>query len=547
MKIADLPQTGKNVLCLCAALLPPSIIMFHLFAQNYMEVSFFHVLAVDAVFTLLNFCFYTVMAKALKQVNYGGGGGITILISPALWLVNLIILRLYSLLINFFIKPLRYAISFVISVLLIYIIVRILRCIKEIKIIYLFAIFEITLFLLNVIPSILIFAQNKDGHKTSVSIKPEDFNIDHSLPSPNIYWIFMDGMAGFKAVETLFGSSQPEFTAALEERGFVINRDAEFEALHGTVSATPSLFCPNWYDTVFAPLLYSSNLQNYAAKSHIQINTSSARINNEFIAAFNAKNYMTSVVNTLFFTGFSGTAQKTYMSSAATTSTKNKTRQGQIIMARNLNYLLTNIIAPWNLIANYAEKFISGQTDVPAVPASASPFSKEDIYGKAYIKNKTNQNDLWVPDALAAIAADASPRLVIIYDSKAHYPFVFNKDGSSNNSAHSMNLPQFYMETHCFAAKMVLAYIDMILHYDSAAIIVVEADHGLHGTETRKAFLAEGKTDDVIRMAQNQTMSAVRIPAQWGGLDAPLDPLNISRELVNRYVGKNYTLLEKHP
>jgi hypothetical protein len=46
---------------------------------------------------------------------------------------------------------------------------------------------------------------------------------------------------------------------------------------------------------------------------------------------------------------------------------------------------------------------------------------------------------------------------------------------------------------------------------------------------------------------QNSVISAVRIPKRWGGLDQPLDPLDISRVLVNRYVGENYKLVEEHP
>jgi hypothetical protein len=46
---------------------------------------------------------------------------------------------------------------------------------------------------------------------------------------------------------------------------------------------------------------------------------------------------------------------------------------------------------------------------------------------------------------------------------------------------------------------------------------------------------------------QNQVMSAVRIPETWGGLQEPLDPLDISRVLVNRYVGSNYAMVTAHP
>ncbi|MDR0525653.1 MAG: hypothetical protein LBG90_07270 [Spirochaetaceae bacterium] len=152
----------------------------------------------------------------------------------------------------------------------------------------------------------------------------------------------------------------------------------------------------------------------------------------------------------------------------------------------------------------------------------------------------------YLEKAIAEIAAESSPQLVILYDLTAHASFAFNEDGSFNTGA-DLLLPQFYPGTHRYAAKKILGYIDAILSWDRNAVIVVEADHGLHVEKTRQAFLAEGKTDDDIRLAQNQTLSAVRIPKEWGGLESPLDPLNISRELVNRYVGKNYRLLTEHP
>ncbi|MDR0525583.1 MAG: hypothetical protein LBG90_06900, partial [Spirochaetaceae bacterium] len=59
--------------------------------------------------------------------------------------------------------------------------------------------------MLNVVPSVLLFAQNKDGPKTADFGRPPSFTVDPGLPSPNIYWIFMDGMLGFKGMERLFG------------------------------------------------------------------------------------------------------------------------------------------------------------------------------------------------------------------------------------------------------------------------------------------------------------------------------------------------------
>jgi hypothetical protein len=74
MKFRGLGQAGQNALCVITALLPPSIIMFHLFAKNYSALSFFHVLTVDAMFTLVSFLFYSLIANFCKL----GGGGVSL-------------------------------------------------------------------------------------------------------------------------------------------------------------------------------------------------------------------------------------------------------------------------------------------------------------------------------------------------------------------------------------------------------------------------------------------------------------------------------------
>ena len=108
--------------------------------------------------------------------------------------------------------------------------------------------------------------------------------------------------------------------------------------------------------------------------------------------------------------------------------------------------------------------------------------------------------------------------------------------------------PYNYPPQHRFVRDVLVRIIDLIIANDPDAVIVVEADHGLHHEYNRKQLLAmPGGNAEMVRLMQNQTMSAVRIPEKWGGLDAPLDPLNITRELVNRYVGPNYELLDSHP
>jgi hypothetical protein len=53
----------------------------------------------------------------------------------------------------------------------------------------------------------------------------------------------------------------------------------------------------------------------------------------------------------------------------------------------------------------------------------------------------------------------------------------------------------------------------------------------------------QGYTKEQIVELMHSVFSAVRIPDEYGGLDEPIAPLNITRELINRFVGDNYELL----
>jgi hypothetical protein len=361
----------------------------------------------------------------------------------------------------------------------------------------------------------------------------------------------MDGMLGFKGMETLFDDRQSAFTAELEERGFRINRDAEFEVFHGTMRATPALFSPAWYDTEFLPLLETVDLGNYEDKRRklVNFNPINGRINNELITAFNAKGYMTYTVNVSgfhFYNMFLATVKRPFVDNGQNISLKQRNLAFAYTQMLFLNNLLAMSIVPCTVTRFLGEKLIH-LIYVNVENTGSSPIPQEDktaIYGEAYSKP-----DVWYAGALAQIFAEKTePRLVIVHDAKAHYPFMLNEDGTEVRRSETEGLnPSNYPPQHRYTARVLTAYIDFILKNDPDVVIVVQADHGLHHDKNRALLLAAGKTEDDVRLMQNSVISAVRIPECWGGLDKPLDPLNISRVLINRYVGEQYALLETHP
>ena len=86
----------------------------------------------------------------------------------------------------------------------------------------------------------------------------------------------------------------------------------------------------------------------------------------------------------------------------------------------------------------------------------------------------------------------------------------------------------------------------MILEVDPDAVIVIQADHGLHGNTEEDFKKAFGPDADPIEL-WNSTMSAIRVPEKFRTGEehyAMENPLNISRYLVNSFVGRNYDYLE---
>ena len=103
--------------------------------------------------------------------------------------------------------------------------------------------------------------------------------------------------------------------------------------------------------------------------------------------------------------------------------------------------------------------------------------------------------------------------------------------------------PENYPEQHRFSAAFLRRMITRIVESDPDAVIVVQADHGLHGTTEAQIYRAFGK-GAVPADLWNHTISAVRVPLKYrNGNEERMrnSPLNISRYLINSFVGRgNY-------
>jgi hypothetical protein len=417
--------------------------------------------------------------------------------------------------------------------------------IKHIEVFKILAVFETVVFLFNFIQASAIYVSDKMFFDTESNYKTS-FVVESGSPSPNVYWLHMDGMLGFKAMEYFFNDPQIEFETQLNEKGFVVNREAEFEWALNTSVAIPALMCPYFYDNVMLPVVFINTSLPSRRKTYFSsiksIDLLRARLNNELIAAFNAKGYQTNTLTILGYFYFPTTKTFYFQNGKIEYDVTYLPITRQLYKWNSLKELIC-ASTPLFFIKDRIQFLFEGLYKKSLNTKSIKEYDidKSKIYGKY-------GNDMWHINALLEIFDGPQPRMTIIHDFKAHVPFVLTEEGAIINRKGNEVVDIYnYPSQHRFTRNYLVAFIDLIIANDPDAIIVVQADHGLHHDNSRRQILSSGGTEEEVLLIYNQTMSAVRIPDKWGGLEAPLDPLNITRVLVNRYVGQNYELLEDHP
>ena len=401
--------------------------------------------------------------------------------------------------------------------------------------------------MINAVPAFIFAIGNHTTYIADEKNYKTEFNVNINLPSPNIYWLLMDGMLGFKAMEHLYNDSQLEFTEQLTERGFIINRNAQFNAFQQTVCCIPALMCPTYYDTCFVPGLLFLNFKKEKNEYYYELRKSAnfARVNNELLLAFNKKRYQTSSI-VKFQDIYYSTPNVLYLNNQKiiiSKDEKNEMKDQEEIEKLKSLFSLLYYTTPLGNISFILDKYINKYTisylfsNVQTLTSQSSD-NANLFFGEFY-----QGSDKWYLYALIDIMNNSEPKLVIIHDMKAHYPFIYNKKGKK--IIQDELDPYNYPSQHYFTSSIVISYIDFILNADPEAIIIIQADHGIHEEKTASQILISkyGKTEEDVRLMQNQTISAVRIPEKWGGLDEPIEPLNITRLLVNRFVGENYKML----
>ncbi|MDR1001565.1 MAG: hypothetical protein LBL96_12355 [Clostridiales bacterium] len=412
----------------------------------------------------------------------------------------------------------------------------------------------------------IVVAEQNGG---SYEIKTE-FNIDSNLPHPNVYWIHMDGMMGFDAVEKYFGESQTELKKSLAERGLIINLSARLEAGY-THIAVPAMTSPTFYDSFLADVFKRvSNLtrSNRESRVNIYINENGVDMGkvydqDEIQTAFRDAGYLTASY------GYLRQNAIIDFDSATTTDDLDEIRKENVEFAKFQDffslYIPATALQIWQTrFDEYVEskRPVANTMPIPEAQSTIDRFvtensdSRDNLAGMvramSYAINLEAPHFIYFFNGTVHVGGFGNQIGDVIYEEPIGRAFWLDENGDVYKEKHEDPRDvMLYYPQHKYAAKEMLILVDVIIESDPDAIIILQGDHGIHGIgrEGRAYFDQEyleekGWNLEAMLDMNLDVMSAVYIPEKYGEPDKPLDPLNIARWLVNHFVGEgNYDYL----
>jgi len=406
------------------------------------------------------------------------------------------------------------------------------------------------LFLLNTGPVLytgIVYSVNSLS-KQVYDIK-SDFVVDEQLPSPDIYWLHMDGMMSFDTVYDYFGDAQEELKIELEQRGFNINEGAELNPGY-TQASTVAMLSPDFYDSYFGERLNEvAHLLKYERSIMLHDKLDSDGISlyidiiphHEMYKAFSAKGYNTiaiagaghGYVATDYFYRFNNDLPLLINESGGASGTLNGIGNIMRLLAT------TTSLSAIRGIVNDMASSVQGLVWLP-IPDYDEEVDRMTMHSLGLATERHLYMRL-----LDSYSID-SPKFVYLANYIPHSPFnkiVVETGGLDSTPVNPNNVDLLYLLHHEYAAQVLLITIDTILERNPDAVIIIQGDHGIHSITTQPYMLEMGYSKSQVLEMNYSVISAVRMPPQYGGLEEPLDPLDISRLLVNRFVGRNYDML----
>lgn len=518
------------------SLVLPIIPLLFLFNQNSRYLYFPIIVVTGVVLVLMVAIFYGIINFLYKSEGIA-------FIACLIFVVLLFALdSIYDLYDSYGQSPIYFfMLTPLISYIVTYLVYKVFRRIpKNASVLFLF--FLIILLGMNIYPlgyNLKTFNENNIEFKYKVN-----FTIDSQIHSPNVYWFLCDGMLGFSSMEKYFHDPQEELKEGLKKRGFTINEDAMLETAHDTRIAIPTLMSPEYYDKNLANIL-SNHEDAMKLRKGSDNDLYNSRVYNETINAFDSKGYNTVSISIkdiyflpttdfFYFINSSDTNRREYINKPY--YIKNDYIDYENEKLRLFSYQFGDIFLG-GLPGIIFDKVYSSDENELYDLSTTYDFTSDILLGyRDHEVYTTLVESLY--DTLNSSYID-EPKFVLTHYMMAHRPFEYNEIGEKVIDSENI---KSYRGHHTYSTKVLMNLVDMVLKEDPNAVIILQADHGLHGQTEAQIIDAFGDYNAALDI-WNNVFSAIRVPEQYqNGQEqyAIEEPHNISRYIVNNFVGINY-------
>ncbi len=411
--------------------------------------------------------------------------------------------------------------------------------------------------LLNLVPVLVGLGQMGGWLRWGTPASTEA--VDRRRPSPNIYWIHCDAMMGFRSFEACFGYDTTDFLGRLLDRGFEVNPNAMLEAARSTKVALPTLMCPDFYDSYLSRFLstHEGAVRYQKERDWLKLERQLAT-RNELFLAFEAKGYQTGAVlpHEEWAAFLQPSTHRVYL--CDTNQARRRTPVPGRSSPSNRSYLKNNRQV-LDAVAHPVQVALGPLLDrVRATPAPVAGLPASETIGQSVVPRAEMEALLpepyWITlhgsflnGCAYAVQESETPSLTVMYLMVAHQPFTLDAEGDLLDPVpQDLEDPANYPGQYQVAKEVLIFLLDKILKKDPEAVIVLQADHGLHVTSAQRFEQAFGRPVTETEL-WNNVLCALRVPPKYRTGEeswATGNPLNMTRYLVNSFVGRRYEYLE---
>ena len=370
---------------------------------------------------------------------------------------------------------------------------------------------------------------------------------------PNIYYIHCDAMMSMEAMSKYFNYDDSYLNDFLTSNDYIVGRDASLIAGHRTQFALVALFNPYYYDNKEKEFLDDvedtiNNGKNHS-KSYIPYSELlDKRLNSELLSGLSSAGYKTYGIGIYNqFTSIDTDSYYYFNYYKAAVNHHGKELTLKMIDSNTSKSSLRRYINLHTLADVYFNPKVFSKFDYMNFLKDTKNVdtSNLDLSKYKYLDSTKNEKVKMIIAGLRDIynSEDSSRFVFVDYDLN-HLNIAYDKNGEEEYG--QREFVDAYRENYMYLSYLLVDIVRYINDNDPNSVIILQSDHGNNVTvcETLMKDLDIEKSD--CANIRNSTFSAVYVPEEYklGNEEYLNNPLNISRYIINNYVGDNYKYIQ---